>query len=164
MTIEQNADGLSQAYGRDQGGPAIGGEIGGVGVDRVAVIALDYTDFAAFGTEARLGNLPIYSLPEGALITEAYIDVDTGFVSAGSATLDIGIVKEDGTVVDANGLFAATAKTAIDTVGERAVGAGALINGAKTTVKSFISATVGTADFTAGAGRLVVTYRLNANV
>ena len=93
MTIERNDDGLAQAYGRDQGGPAAGGEIGGVGEDRVADIEIDFSDLAAFGTEKRIGNLPVYSLPEGALITEAYIDVDTAFTSSGAATLIIASIK-----------------------------------------------------------------------
>lgn len=160
MTIERNIDGLSQAYGRDQGGPAVGGEIGGVGVDRVADIEIDFSNLAAFGTEKRLGALPVYSLPEGALITEAYIDVDTAFTSGGAATLIVGLVEEDGSVVDADGLIASTALSALNAVGKHVTGAGTLVRGVAISQKSFISATVGTANYTAGVARLIVKYRL----
>ena len=159
MTIQINDDGLSQAYGRDQGGPAAGGEIGGVGEDRVMEIEVDFANLAAFGTEKRLGTLPTSALPTGALITEAYLDVDTAFTSGGSATLIVGLVEEDGTVVDADGLIASTALSALNAVGKHVTGSGALVRGTALAQKSFISATVGTANYTAGVARLIVKYR-----
>lgn len=99
-------------------------------------------------------------IPSGSRILSATLVVNEAFTSAGATTLDIGTYKEDGTVIDADGLFAAVAKTSIDAVGESVAGAGAQVNanGAVVTFDSYIKATVTTGPYTDGAATLVIEY------
>jgi hypothetical protein len=101
--------------------------------------------------------------PSGARIEEIEVVGETAATSAGSAVLNIGLVREDRTTAyDDDGFVAALAKTAIDAAGEKNVirvgssGAGALI-GTTLANKGYLSANYDTAAFTAGV--VVVTVR-----
>lgn len=100
-------------------------------------------------------------LPKNARIERVDLVTVTAATSAGSATLDIGLQKEDrSTQLDYDGLVAALAKTAYDAAGETnqinvgSTGAGALIGTSLTDTKGYITANYTTAAFT--AGKLVV--------
>lgn len=100
------------------------------------------------------------AIPANAIITGAYTRVDTAFTSGGSTTLTIGLALEDGTPVDADGIDATVAKTAIDAVGDVVVNDGALVGGLVTTgtAESFPYVTVGTGPWTAGVATIVINY------
>lgn len=169
MTVERNADGLKRAYGRSQGSAskhAVGSPIAR-GEDLVLIAEIDGSELPAFGDGAASLDLVCQAgLPANAMITEAYLDVTEGFVSGGAATLDLGFIQEDGTLVDVDGLLSTIAIGDIDSEGERAAGNGALINGSKLGTISgndklnYLAVDVAVADITAGKGRLVVKYRL----
>ena len=162
MTIERNADGLVRAYGSDAGQPTNGtvGSPATRGSDLELVADIDYRDLPAAGASATLDPMYVAALPEGALITDAKLDVTEAFTSGGAATLDLGLVQENGTAVDLDGIDAAIALSAINGVGDRVECDGALVNGAAVSARSFLSASVGTAAYTAGKARLVISYRL----
>lgn len=99
-------------------------------------------------------------IPAGAYITRAYIIVDEAFDSSGSATLTVGVYEQDGTAIDADGIDAAVALTAIDADGDVVVADGALVGGTATvgTADAYIVANYGTAAFTAGSAKVVIEY------
>lgn len=121
-------------------------------------------------TELVYDNLPaagavggkVFRIPANSTITRAWVVVEEGFTSAGATTLDIGLQEKDGTVIDADGIDAAIALTAIDTVGEVVVHDGALVGGVVTIgdADGYVYVTVGTGPYTAGKGVLTVEYLL----
>ncbi len=159
MTVFRNADGLEQAYGREQGVASTTGTVHMEGGLHKALVTLDFTDLplAADGI-ARLDPLPVALFPKDIVIESATIKVDVAFTSGGAATLDLGLQEEDGTEIDNNGLFAAVTVASMNSVGDVVVGGGALIN-ALTSERGVIVADVGTADFTAGRAAIEIVYR-----
>lgn len=99
-------------------------------------------------------------IPAGAYIKNAYLIVDDAFTSGGSATLTVGLYEQDGTAIDADGIDAAVALTAIDADGDVVVADGALVGGTATvgTANAYVEAIYGTAAFTGGTAKLVVEY------
>ena len=99
-------------------------------------------------------NLP-QTIPANASIIEATLYVDDAWV--GGTNLTIGLYQADGTVIDADGLVAATASAAL-TVNIVVTGGGALVG---TTIGAaagqLVAATTGT--YTAGTARVVVKYK-----
>jgi hypothetical protein len=99
-------------------------------------------------------NLP-QTIPANASIVEATLYVDDAWV--GGTNLTIGLYQADGTVIDADGLVAATATAAL-TVNKVVTGAGALVG---TTIGAaagqLVAATTGT--YTAGTARVVVKFK-----
>lgn len=161
-----NKDGLIVRFGKGNQVDAIVGKPTQYGVEQTveALITADrLPTFNATGTVGSyVGGYPNVSVPAGAMIKSAVLQVNVAEASAASQTLDIGLVTSpaaDGTVteVDCNGLFAALAQSAVDTVGESNTGAGALI-GTILATESYLFAHVGTANFTTLEARLTVTY------
>jgi hypothetical protein len=99
-------------------------------------------------------NLP-QTIPANASIVEAVLYVDDAWV--GGTNLTIGLYQANGTVIDADGLVAATASAAL-TANKVVVGAGALVG---TTIGAnagqLVAATTGT--YTAGTARVVVKFK-----
>ena len=99
-------------------------------------------------------NLP-QTIPANASIVEATLYVDDAWV--GGTNLTIGLYQADGTVIDADGLVAATATAAL-TVNKVVTGGGALVG---TTIGAaagqLVAATTGT--YTAGTARVVVKFK-----
>lgn len=153
-----NNDGLYIRFGTEKTNVAFGGESVTDGNNRVITLDLDFEDFAAFGTEKIISEG--VTIPDGAFIQSSVFKVIDGFTSGGAATLTFGLIDSDRTTAyDADGLDAAVALTAIDTDGETVTGDGAAVGTVVSNDKPvYITATVGTADFTAGKGQLVVTY------
>jgi hypothetical protein len=124
------------------------------------------------GTNVPAADAPIdkkVALPVGAYIEEAILYVKTAFTSGGSATLDIGLMNDDGdgtfSTLDDNGIDAAIALTAIDAIDDRIATDGAQINtspanSTNAALPMVISYGYNTAAFTAGEADLVIRYRL----
>lgn len=151
-----NNDGLKVEFGTEKTVSAYGGESSTDGNDRVITLDLVYSDFAAFGTTKIIGaNIPI---PNGAVIREASFHVSTAFAGA-TATLTFGLYDTDETTVyDADGIDAAIAVAAL-TAGATITCDGAVVGvPISNTTPVIVSALVGTANFTAGAGQLVIKY------
>ncbi len=150
-----NADGLAVPVPRDAGTVTRGGERDFDGRHETFV-EIDLTALPTVASADTQLVAEYITIPNGALVEDVEIVVTKAATSAGSATLDIGLVDQDrSTEIDFNGLVAALAKTAIDAIGEHtkinvgSTGAGALV-GTKITNTGLLVAQAGTADFTAG--------------
>ncbi len=99
-------------------------------------------------------------IPAGSYITGAHLIVSTAFTSGGSATLTIGAYQQDGTTVDADGIDATIALTAINATTKAVACDGALVGGAANVGAAdvYIEAIYGTAALTAGEAKLVIEY------
>ena len=99
-------------------------------------------------------------IPAGAIIVNADLVITTAATSGGSATLTIGTYNAAGTAVDADGIDAAIALTAIDADGDVVQCDGAQVSGVVTVGSApvYIGALYGTAAFTAGEATLIVEY------
>lgn len=128
----------------------------------------DYSDVVGNAASVAFSDINLYepAIPSGAIITKATLMVTTAFVGA-SATLNIGLYYNNsgalGTI-DADGIDATIAVTAIDADGDLIACDGAYVsNGSNTTAKQLANAAYiicdsDTADFTAGAAELLVEY------
>lgn len=161
MTEWINSDGLRVRFGTDEALTTRGGEVQPNG-------ELIQVPFKILLTQAATGTALIprttgIIFPSGARIQEVEIRNDTAATSGGSATLNIGLVRQDTTTTyDADGFIAALALTAYDTVGETVVvqvgstGAGAFL-GTTLANSGVLVFDWDTAAFT--AGELTVTIR-----
>lgn len=150
-----NESGLPIRFGTDLAANGAGGQFRWNGPMAEYEYDIVWNELEAFGTVTYLGRT--VRIPDGMLLTEATIEVSEAFTSGGAATLTLGFHNADGTAYDADGIDAAVALTALDTVGETTVCDGALVNtilanGSKK--YSYVTATVGTADYTAGKAKL----------
>lgn len=109
MTKWVNNDGLEVLFGSSKSDMRLGGEVNHGG-------ALREITFIIRGDNVPTTDAPVdkrITIPSGAYIDEAVITVTTAFTSAGSATLDIGLMLDDGdgtySTSDDNGLDAAIA-------------------------------------------------------
>jgi hypothetical protein len=168
-----NADGLEVRYGAFHKDPAnrdnrsAAPVVAGVEKQLVMNVVLDRigsVDGVSFpadldndGTNDGFTNADPY-IPAGAVIRSAELYMSEAATSAGSATIVVGTYEKDGTAIDADGLIASTGKASL-TATAGIEGAGALIGEVGSATKnSYIGFAVGTAVFTAGEGKLVVTY------
>ena len=151
-----NSDGLLVKSGPDEATPAKAGAYVLESTNEHTIEAIiNWNKFEAYGTDTILSDTLV--IPDGARITSVKVYVDTAFTSGGSATLIVGLKRTDrSTAYDADGLVASTAVASL-TSGATITGSGALVN---TTLAydALLTATVGTADFTAGKAKIVVTY------
>jgi len=154
-----NSDGLTVLMHEEQGEVETTGK-SAVGVRKALIVELE--DATTLGTSYSTAAGPTEAfVPANALVVSAHFITTTGFTSAGSGTLSIGFYESDGSVIDADGVDAAVAKTAIDTIGESVVCDGALVDGThtiSTTLDAYVGFIYATAAFTAGAGKLVIEY------
>ena len=157
MPTYKNADGLYVSTGLSEAKKSLEGSTNNFGHEREIIIDLDYTRLPTFGTASTFVNdVPTVAVPKGALLKSATLTVTTAFTGTG-ATLDIGLAKSDGTAIDADGIDAAIALTAIDAIGETVTCDGALI-GTVLANTGFVTVDVGVATYTAGRGKLVIKY------
>ena len=152
-----NDDGLYIRFGTEKPVVALGGESTTDGNNRVITLDLTYADFAATGTEKIISEG--LTIPNGAFVKSAVFTVSTAFAGA-TATLTFGLIDSDrSTAYDADGIDAAIAVTAIDAVGDEITCDGAVVGTViSNTTPVYVTATEGTAAFTAGEGQLVITY------
>lgn len=155
MPIWTNLDGLDVRFGIDRSTIAPDGVTHSM-VTKLVYDIPDATAIANTDTAAVVDDAP--SIPAGAYIKEAYLVVDTAFTSGGSAVLDLGFKQADGTNVDDDGIDAAIAVAAL-TADAIIVSDGADI-GTRAATAVYPMVTYDTAAFTAGAGKLVITYEV----
>lgn len=98
-------------------------------------------------------------IPAGSYIKNAYLIVETAFAGA-TAVLNIGTYQKDGTTIDADGIDAAIAVTAIDAAQDVVVCDGAQVGGVVTVGANdaYVQFDYDTAAFTAGKAKLYVEY------
>lgn len=150
-----NADGLLVLTNGDQGVPKNLGQALG-DVEKQLVFTIGNAALIPASPTAPAANDPF--IPAGSYITDAYLIVKTGFAGT-NATLNIGLQKADGTAIDADGIDAVIAVTAL-TAGKAVASDGALVRGTATVGadNAYLSFDYDTAAFTAGAAKLVVEY------
>ena len=131
----------------------------GGALNSVKYLVIDFPDATEIGSAAVAPTGMEAYIPAGSYITKASLVVTTAWTSAGSATLTIGLQNAAGTAIDADGIDATIAKTAL-AVDTAVVCNGALVGAALTVgaADAYISFIYGTAVFTAGAGKLVIEY------
>jgi hypothetical protein len=152
-----NNDGLVVKFGTKEAEVIQAGEETAYGQHREYRAVIDWDDLEAFGTTTLLSDTS--AIPSGAHIDSAEFYVEEAFVGA-TATLTLGLYDQDRTTaIDADGIDAAIAVTAIDAVGDTIACDGALIN-TTTSNAGLLSALVGTANFTAGRGILTVKFHI----
>lgn len=154
-----NADGLTVLMHEEQGEVETTGRVGPI---RQSIV-VDLADATTLGTSYSTAAGPTEAfVPANALIVDAHFITETAFTSGGSATLSIGLYNAAGSAIDADGIDATVALTAIDAVGESVVCDGAKVDGTDTvgTADAYVGFIYGTAAFTAGAGKLVIEYIL----
>lgn len=177
-TFFTNSDGLTQRYGQQTTTDrpytrVVGSELGGTLVcdfdfnhlDNSGGIGTFWTEDASGGSTPDVPSGINASIPSGSYIKSAHLLISTAFVGA-TGTLDIGLYEKDGTAIDADGIDVNVAVTAIDAVNDVVVCDGASVGGVVCNVSGATDADTGmyigviseTADFTAGAARLIVEY------
>ena len=161
-----NADGLPVRFGKEAQVDAVVGAPTHMGDDYLYIADIDYTRLPAHQsantTGVIYGNYPNAAIPAGALIQSAVLQVTDPFTGT-SAALTLGLVTADGTEIDNDGLFTSSdgAVTNLDGTDDNQAGSGALI-GTVLATTGYLWAAVTVADFTAGRGRLTITYFMPA--
>lgn len=152
MGIWYNNDGLRIKLGVDEAKVTRGGEYSTMGEFREYEVRFGLTALATTEAIQAYGVL----VPAGFFIEEVEVVASVAATSGGSATLDVGLIRQNTTTTyDDDGLVAALALTAIDAAGEKTVlrvgstGAGAFI-GTTLANTGLITASYNTAAFTAG--------------
>lgn len=161
-----NQDGLYIRFGDKEGVAAKYGEYKTFGPTRLVEAKIDFSDFAAFGTNTILSNEG--EIPKGAHIEKVEVEVETAFVGA-TATLSLGLIGLDrvtltglGSTVLANAITVATLVLgSITTIQVGASFVGSAVGGANLTVPGLLTALVGTANFTAGSAKVRIFYTQN---
>lgn len=155
-----NGDGLYVKFGQNEATVGTVGEYDTKGLERVveAVITLTSLGTAA----ARLDET--VTIPSGVRISKIKVINETAATSGGSATLNVGLQRNDrSTELDYDGLIAAAALATFNAAGETieitngSTGAGALV-GTTTAYPGYLTADYDTAAFTAGKIRVQVFY------
>lgn len=152
-----NNDGLTVKYGTETARKAVEGSPAQAGAVKVYEFLLDHADLPATSVAERfLNRVPSVVMPAGALLRKATLVVLEAFDSAGDAlTLTIGLAKPDGTTIDADGIDATIAQSAIDAVGDEIACDGAEV-GEILDFDACVTVTVAGADATAGRAKLIV--------
>ena len=153
-----NADGLFVLTDKAQGTPNDEG-VTTRGVRQVIVKKFTLADVGATFGAANIDPLEA-AIPAGAIIVNADLVITDAATSGGSATLTIGTYTAAGAAIDADGIDAAIALTAIDADGDVVQCNGAQVEGVVTvgTAAAYIGAIYGTAAFTGGEATLIVEY------
>ena len=163
MTKYVNDDGLEVLFGLSKSEMRTGGETNHAGSLRELHFSITATDVPS--TDAPIDKR--LTIPSGAYIDEAVINVTTACTSGGSATLDIGLMLDDNdgtySTSDDNGIDAAIAVgTLVDNY--RVAMNGAQINTTVTDSTNGLPLAVSygynTAVFTAGIADVVIKYRV----
>lgn len=161
MGTWMNSDGLYIKYGPDAG---VAGKAGAYGdVESGAHVIEANITLTGLGTAAAIVDDNVF-IPKGYVITQVETITTTAATSGGSAVLNVGLQRRDrSTEIDYDGILAAVALTAIDTLGETNVirkgstGAGALVGTVTSADYSgYLTADYDTAAFTAGVVKIRV--------
>jgi len=162
-----NSDGLEVGFGQRTSVTDYAGTVRTQGNECMIVMEINAADMpTASGTARKAYDMYI---PAGAYITKATLNVTTTFAdSDANPTMTIGLVDEDGSVIDIDGLFAGlteasgvlTAPSVVE--GDVATYGGALVNGIDHigTANGYITAALDTGAWDAGFAQLTVWYLL----
>jgi len=162
MSLESSTGlGVLSSYGPR----AIEGKFGGQTADEVVkhvVYDFDYTDLNSTSAAAVQGL--DYVFPVGTAFLRAKIVVETAVVGPTNITVGTYLASDGTTAINATGLFAATAVTALDAIGDVVDGAGAQLTTGTTAANGALQSaavirvlpTVAVA--TAGKFKLYVSY------
>ena len=153
-----NADGLRVLTDADQGAVKTQGTSPGA---MHQTLVVDIPAFTAIGTTFGASNIDVMNpvIPAGSLILSATLVMTTAATSGGAATLTIGTYNAAGTAINANGIDATVALTAIDAIGETVRCDGAhLTTAGYVAENAYIGLIYATAAYTAGAGKLYIEY------
>lgn len=153
-----NNDNLYIKFGQEEAKQARAGEFRWHGPTTKIEADIIWNRLNAFGTVTFLSDT--LRIPNGVLLVSAKLITIVPFTSGGSATLTLGLYDKDRTTAyDADGIDAAIALTAMDTVGETVTCDGALIGTIlANNAQNLLTATVGTANYTAGQAKLEIEY------
>lgn len=148
-----NFDGLEVKFNRERAEAPVDGVTNAK--ERMLVVDLpDATALTDTDTAAVAGDTAF--IPAGSIITKAVFVADTAFTTSASGTLDIGFKQAAGTNIDDDGIDQAVAAAAL-AIRQGVICDGAMI-GDKLQYDSYVMFTYDTGAFTAGAGRLFVSY------
>ncbi len=153
-----NADGLRVLTGPDKGATLTQGV---TAISPVQQLVVDLT-LTSLGTTFGASNINVQNpyIPAGSVIHRATLVMTTAATSGGAATLTIGTYNAAGTAIDADGIDATVALTAIDAIGETVRCDGAhLTTAGYVAENAYIGAIYATAAFTAGVGKLIIEYQ-----
>lgn len=153
-----NSDGLEVGYGQRDSFNTESATIRTMGNEEILQVYLKYDDLPTAATNAAsVKNVPI---PANSVITNADLYILDAFESGGATTLSIGLKRLDGTDIDADGIDATIAKTAIDADGDVVQCDGALVGGVVSigAYDGYISTVVATGPYTAGEAVLTIRY------
>ena len=154
-TTWKNSDGLVVHFGTratDNDRPVI---VAGTGLAKELVVEFTYADLPVGPVD---GDSGVIHIPAGGYLKSARIQVDTAF--ADGTSLTVGTAQQDGTAIDADGIFTAaelaTANLTAGAVIEASGGAdvGTVIDG---TNDAYITVAA-TGTYTAGTARIVIEY------
>jgi hypothetical protein len=153
-----NADGLFILTHQDQGRENLGGT---TAIANRQVVTWEF-DLTRVGTTFGAANIQANDayIPAGSVIVGATLVAVTPATSGGTPTLDIGTYNAAGTAIDADGIDAAVALTAIDGAGEvvRCDGAQVTGVGGYVSANAYIGALRSATVYTGGRLKLIVEY------
>ena len=161
--IFENADGLQVRFGTEASGYSRkkAGKVSTSGAMEALTVDFTYDKLPTFTSDLNNDgtlngfNIGDAGLPDGAHITKATLMVTVAF--AGGTSYNIGTYTVAGSAIDADGIDAAIALTAIDAVGDVILCDGAQVGGTLLTADGYL-VVAATGTFTAGAAKLVVEY------
>lgn len=171
MTVWYN-DGMHKKFGSDEATLATGGNFQTDGPEHVIELKVKGTDVTSTaGTiPGRSVGMTGLAIPAGVMLSKVELFAERAVTSAGgTATLDVGLKKQDDTELDYNGLVAAldvdsaTDGTGLGTIGNRVfltqgtTGNGALL-GTVTTAAGYLCLNYGTEALTGGVIVIRVHY------
>jgi len=160
-----NNDGLTVRYGAEQKGypTPTPGEAYASGIFRQLVVDFSYDNLPLDNVDSdNDGTLDAFvaaKIPANAYINRAILIVEEDWATADAAVLNLGLYTAAGAAIDATGIDAAIAATALDT-GDVVVCDGTLAGGGVTigAADGYIGATITVGSFTTGKARLIVEY------
>lgn len=168
MGIHTNQDGVTRRYGARPVEGQLSRRLPHYGSIQDLQFDFNFEQLPDFDEDASGGSTPDSfsnlqaNIPAGSWLKEAYVIVKTAFADAGVPALTIGTYQQDGTVIDADGIFASLDPSAVWTAGVVDIAAGAQVGAAavvSTTLDAYVKSTLtGGSGLTAGEARLVVRY------
>lgn len=156
MSRTQSTLGSAQNYGPKVVNEGLPNTVETYGVEKQYEVYFDYADVTAgLPTVNAATDAAAVGIPNGALVTRAYLNVTTAFASTASTTLQLGFQTETGGTVDADGLDSIAVTLLTDESWHVLDGADI---GVATTVDTQVSIDDAVGTFSAGEARLVIFY------
>ena len=153
-----NSDGLQVLT---NGAAGVAKDEGTNAISAIKTLTVKIGDATALGSSAATPDDHDPFIPAGSYIKAATLNVTTAFTSGNSSTtLGIGAYNQAGSAIDADGIDATIALSALNATTKAVACDGALVAGAINVgaADAYIKANYNTAVFTAGAATLVIEY------